>query len=172
MIMASDSIKNPRKGFVFGAVAVDNNERLMPIAVGNLHTHTHRLCGSKGRVNISCPYLQSQWQLSMTQLNPIRMFIVLPRSSKRNLLRNSIRSTQFRPLHLIKIYLPNVHSFLALHVVRFPFVNVAFIEPPFPVAYQMLSENLSPSSTLLVAAPDDVWRKGNDIVKFDGAVIM
>lgn len=44
MIMASDSIKNPRKGFVFVAVAVDNNERLMPIGVGNLHTHTHRLC--------------------------------------------------------------------------------------------------------------------------------
>lgn len=171
MIMASDSIKNPRKGFVFGAVAVDNNERLMPIAVGNLHTRTHRLCGSKGRVNISCPYLQSQWQLSMTQLNPIRMFIVLPRSSKRNLLRNSIEWTQFRPLHLIKIYLPAIHSSLALHATRFPFVNVAFIEPPpFPVAYLMLSENLSPPSILLVA--DDVWRKGNDIVKFDGAVIM
>lgn len=139
MIMASDSIKNPKKDFVFGAVAVDNNERLMPIAVGNLHTHTHRLCGSKGRVNISCSYLQSQWQLSMTQLNPIRMFIVLPRSSKRNLLRSSIEWTQFRPLHLIKIYLPNVHSFLALHVVRFPFVNVAFIELPFSWCFRKIS---------------------------------
>lgn len=134
---------------MFCAVAVDNNERLMPIAVGNLHTHTQRLQRkeeSTSRVLI----LQSQWQHSMTQLSPIRMFIVLPRSSERNLLRNSIEWTQFRPLHLIKIYLPNVHSFLALHVVCFPFVNVAFIEPPFPDAYLMLSENLSRRFFLLL----------------------
>lgn len=125
MIMASDSIKNRRKGFVFGAVAVDNNGRLMPIAVGNLHTHSHR----KSQHPVFLSAITMATLNDPTQPNPD--VHCAARSSKRNLLRDSIEWTQFRPLHLIKIYLPNVHSFLALHVVRFRFVNVAFIEPPF-----------------------------------------